>query len=40
MNNALLDYERSSNVFMLRGIFIKLIFPYVQYPTKDLFPIV
>ena len=43
VNNALLDYERSINgengrmvakymlVFMVRGIFIKLNFPYAQY---------
>ena len=48
VNNALLAFERSMNgdadrtvakhmlVFMVRGIFIKLQFPYAQYPTTDL----
>ena len=45
VNNALLDCERSLNdetgrtltkYIMVRGIFIKLNFPYAQYPTTDL----
>lgn len=56
LNNMLLSFERSINnqnnsvanhvlVFMVRGIFIQLNFPYAQFPTTDLsgdllFPIV
>ena len=48
VNNALLAFERSLSsetghpvakhmiVFMVRGIFIKLNFPYAQYPVTDL----
>ena len=48
VNNALLEFEKSLSsetgctvakhmlVFMVHGVFIKLNFPYAQYPTTDL----